>query len=212
MSKTIKVELDNQENWKDCFVEATTVIKRGGVLVFPTETFYALGCNGLDAVPVKRVFELKSRHPRSPMLLLISDPEELSPLVEEIPDSGKKLIEAFWPGPLTLIFKASDRVPDLVTGGTGKVGIRVPGLTFAREMLKRAGVPLIGTSANISGKPSAANINDAWNDFAEGVDLYLDAGKLEGGVPSTVVNVTGATPVVVREGRIEKFMIERLGA
>lgn len=210
MSKTIKVELDNQESWKDCFAEASAVIKRGGVLVFPTETLYALGCNGLDAAPIKKVFELKSRNPHNPLLLLISHPEELPPLVKEIPYSGRKLIEAFWPGPLTLIFKASDQAPDQATGGTGKVGIRVPGLLFTRELIKSAGVPLIGTSANISGKPAATNINDARNGLAEGVDLYIDAGKLEGGSPSTVVDVTGAMPVVAREGSIEKSMIERL--
>lgn len=209
MSKTIKVDLYNKESWAACLDEVSAAVKRGWVLVFPTETFYALGCNGLDAAPVKKVYELKSRPSLKPLLLLISGPEELPPLVKEISDSGKKLMEAFWPGPLTLIFKASDLASALVTGGTGKIGIRVPGLEFTREMIKTAGAPLIGTSANISGKPDASNIKDAISDFGEGVGLYLDAGRLEGGAPSSVVDVTGARPVIAREGRITKAMIEK---
>ncbi|MBI5184328.1 MAG: threonylcarbamoyl-AMP synthase [Nitrospinae bacterium] len=209
MSKTIKVDLGNKESWVECLDEVSAAVKRGWVLVFPTETFYALGCNGLDASPVKNIYELKARPSMKPLLLLISGPEELPSLVKEIPDPGKKLMEAFWPGPLTLIFKASALAPALVTGGTGKIGIRVPGLQFTREMIKTAGAPLIGTSANVSGKPDASNIKDAISDFGEGVGLYLDAGTLEGGAPSTVVDVSGGRPLLVREGRITKAMIEK---
>ncbi len=210
MSKVIKFDLGCKEKWKDCFEEAATVIKGGGVIAYPTETFYGLGCNGLDVPSLKKIFKLKERSFKNPLLLLISCVDELYPLINEIPVRGEQLMNAFWPGPLTMVFKASERVPAILTSGTGKVGVRIPDLEFTRAMILHVGLPLVGTSANTSGKPGALDVEGIEKDFADGVDLYLDAGKLEPGSPSTVVDLTGEKAVIVREGKIAEQKINKI--
>lgn len=177
------------------------------MIVYPTETFYALGCSGFESASAKNIYRLKKRSHDKPLLLLISQMSELYSLTEEITEEAIKLAKTFWPGPLTLIFKASKKIPLVLTGDTGKIGIRIPGCEFTRKMIARAGVPVVGTSANITGEPGALDIEKTRQDFGDGVSLYLNAGKLGSAAPSTVVDTTKATPEIIREGKINKNLL-----
>jgi len=210
VSKVIKIDPEARGGCQQDLADVSDVVRNKGLIVFPSDTCYGLGCNGLDESAIQRVFELKKRPPHHPLLLLIPCLEDLPSLVTAIPSIARKLIRALWPGPLTLVFKASDKVPRLLTGGTGKIGIRIPGCAFTREMIACVGRPLVGTSANISGRSGALDVTKIRRDFGEGVDLYLDAGRLAQGKPSTVVDVTGKKSLVVREGRVANIDIENL--
>lgn len=204
MTKIIKVDPGCKEGWKGCFEQISAVVNSGGLIAYPTETFYGLGCDGFNTSSINKIFKLKERSLNKPLLLLISHMRELPPLINGIPAQGERLMEIFWPGPLTIIFQASEKIPAILSSGTGKIGIRIPGLEFTRAMIEQIGLPLVGTSANISGKPGFPDIEDIRKDFGGGVDLYLDGGQLEPDSPSTVVDMTGNKPVVIREGRIKK--------
>ena len=204
----IKVDINRPEGWDACLREAAVVIQEGGLLVFPTDTFYGLGCDAWNASSLKKIFALKGRSPEKPLLLLIAEAGDLVKLTQNIPPKAKRLMDAHWPGPLTLVLPASEAVPREASAGTGKIGIRMPGCLFTRELIKRAGVPLVGTSANISGEGGAEDIKNIQGDFGEQVQLYLDAGKLSASAPSTVVDLTGDSVVILREGVIPKEEID----
>ena len=204
----IKIDLNRPEGWDNCLKEAAGVIQKGGLLVFPTDTFYGLGCDAWNAAALRKIFVLKGRPPEKPLLLLIAEVRDSCKLAKDVPPIAKRLMDAYWPGPLTLILPASETVPREACAGTGKIGIRMPGCAFTRELIKRSGVPLVGTSANISGKGEAVDMEGIQGDFGEQVQLYLDAGKLEAKAPSTVVDLTGDGPVILREGVIPKEEIE----
>ncbi len=210
MSEILKVDMSRKKDWKSCFKQVSTVVEEGGLVVYPTETFYGLGGNGLDGKCAKKIYKLKGRSPIKPLLLLISDVDDLCALTQEVTQEGWAFVEAFWPGALTLIFKASKMVPDVITSGTGKVGIRIPGCQFTRKMVEAVGFPMVGTSANMSGKAGAKEIGLIHRDFGDKVALYLDGGKLDPGEPSTVVDLTGMDPVVLREGKIRVEQLENV--
>lgn len=204
----LRVDIDRPEGWNACLQEAASVIQKGGLLVYPTDTFYGLGCDAWNAASLKKIFALKGRPPEKPLLLLIAEAGDLRKLAKDVPPRAKRLMDAYWPGPLTLVFSASEAVPREACAGTGKIGIRMPGCLFTRELIKRSGVPLVGTSANISGKGEAEDIKSIQGDFGEQVQLYIDAGKQSAKAASTVVDLTGKGPVILREGLIPKKEIE----
>ena len=191
----------------DAVESAVQIIERGGVIVFPTTGLYGLGANALHADAVNRIFRIKERPSHRPILLLIADFADLNRLVLEVPASALQLIRTFWPGGLTLVFQAGDTLPTALTGGSGKIGIRLPVHPVARALVKRLGGPLTGTSANLSGGPGCSDIANLDAAVAANVDLILDAGPLKGGVGSTVVDVTAGKPVILREGAISEPQI-----
>jgi L-threonylcarbamoyladenylate synthase len=185
--------------------EASRVVQEGGVIAFPTETFYGLGACPFNAHAVQRVFDLKGRALRgTPILVLIRSRTELETLTSEITPIAERLMETYWPGPLTLIFRASDSVPSVLTARTGTIGIRLSAHTDVQRLLAAVGGPLTGTSANRSGHPPAATADDVDRALGTDVDVILNGGATAGGLPSTVVDTTVAPPRLVREGRIPK--------
>ncbi len=189
---------------------AARVIKNGGVAGIPTTCLYGLGADALNHEAVGRLFEIKQRPSRKPILALIHHPEILDMLVRKIPQSASRLMDAFWPGGITIVFDAIDALPASLTAGTGKIGIRCCGHPVARALAELVGGPVTGTSANLAGHPGCARISDFDAAMAEKLDVILDAGNLEGGVGSTVIDVTGEAPVILREGAVparEIFMV-----
>lgn len=183
---------------------AEAVIRAGGVVCFPTRCLYGLGADALKAEAVERVFEIKQRPADMPLLVLISRSAQLAELAERVPPIAQLLMERFWPGRLTLVLDARQHIPARLTAGTGKIGIRLAAHPVARALAEAVAGPITGTSANLSGGNGCRQIAELDPRIARQVDLILDGGPLKGGVGSTVVDVTGEAPVVIREGEVSK--------
>lgn len=187
-------------NLRDSINTAAKVILEDGVVVFPTRAFYGLGANALSFKAVETVYRIKERDHSKPILILIADLKELASLVREVPASARDLIKRYWPGKVTIVFHAAKTLPDNLTGGTGKIGIRFVGHPVARELVKAVGRPITGTSANISGRPACSTVDALDNEIVQKVDLVLGSGHLAGDIGSTVIDVTVDPPKVLREG------------
>jgi len=181
---------------------AREVLSAGGVIVYPTDTFYGLGADPKNAAAVRRLFEIKGREMNQPILLLIQNAAEASDWAAEIPPQAKELMEKFWPGPLTIVFRARPQVLPQLTAGTGAIGLRVPGSALTRTLLAAVGIALTGTSANISGQAPPRTAYEAAAALEDRVDLVLDGGPTAGGEPSTVVDVSRGGLQVVRAGAV----------
>jgi L-threonylcarbamoyladenylate synthase len=183
---------------------AAEVIRNGGVVCFPTRCLYGLGADAFNAAAVERVFEIKLRPADMPLLVLINDPAQLALLAKSIPPMALILMQRFWPGRLTLVLEALANLPDRLTAGTAKIGIRLAAHPVARAFVEAVGGPITGTSANISGGAGCRQIAELDHQIRQKVNLILDGGLLKGGVGSTVVDVTGERPAVIREGEVSK--------
>ncbi len=181
-------------------VEAARIIENGGVVSFPTTCLYGLGADAFNSAAVDRIFRIKSRPADKPLLLLVPGEMVVEDLVKSVPPAAERIMEHFWPGRVTLVFEARDAIPRALTAGTGKIGVRVPGHPAARALVKAVPGPLTGTSANISGQPGLSRSPTPESPIAACLDLILDAGPLKGGAGSTVVDVTGEFPRILREG------------
>jgi L-threonylcarbamoyladenylate synthase len=179
--------------------QAAELIRKGGLVVFPTGSLYGLGADAFDVRAVDRVFQVKTRDRDRPLLILIACLPDLVPLVRAVPATAAKLIEAFWPGSITLVFEAADCLPSILTGRTGKIGIRLVNHPVASSLIKAAGRPITGTSANLSGEGGCTDVAQLAPALAGAVDMILDAGPLQGGA-SSVVDVTVNPPRIIRQG------------
>ena len=188
--------------------QAALVVRDGGVIAFPTETFYGLGVTPWDSAAVQRLFALKGRSSASsPILVLIRHRQDLESLTSEISPSAELLMKACWPGPLTIVFRASSRVPSLLTAGTGTIGIRLSAAASLQRLLEAVRGPLTGTSANRSGALPAVTAEDVQASLGVDVDLILNGGRTPGGFASTVVDTT-VTPVrLIREGALSRSAV-----
>ena len=182
---------------------AAEVLRRGGLVAFPTETVYGLGADALNPAAVARIFAAKGRPPDNPLIVHVADPQGAGPeLVAAWPPAARRLAEAFWPGPLTLVVPAGPGVPAAVTAGLPTVAVRCPDHHVARALIAAAGTPVAAPSANRSGRPSATRAEDVWEDLGEHLDVLLDAGPVPVGVESTVVDVVSSPPRLLRPGGI----------
>ena len=186
------------------------IIKNGGIVVFPTETVYGIGTNGLYKEAVQRLYKIKERPLNKPISLLVSDFEMIENVVKDISEIEYKIMKKFFPGPLTIILNKKDIVPDILTSGGSTVGIRMPDEEITRKLIEYAGVPIAAPSANISGEPSGIDIKDIIKEFGDKVDYYIDGGKSKIGIGSTIVKVENNTIKILREGSISKKEIEDL--
>ena len=189
---------------------AGEILRRGEMVAFPTETVYGLGANALDESASAKIYEAKGRPSDNPLIVHISKEEQLEPLVKEIPEKARLLMEKFWPGPLTLIFKKKDTVPDGTTGGLDTVAIRMPDNAVALAMIDAAKVPIAAPSANTSGRPSPTTANHVMDDMNGRISMILDGGAVGIGIESTRVDVTGEIPMILRPGYINKSMLENV--
>lgn len=181
---------------------AEGLLQQGGLVVFPTRHLYGLGVDALNPAAVERVFAVKRRSPRQPILILVASRDAVHRYVRNIPGPAAALMEAFWPGKLTIILEAAAMVPQVLTGGTGRIGIRVPGHPVCQAMLRALGRPITATSANLSGRSGCRRIEALHPAVAAAADLILDAGPLTPGIGSTVVDVLPSGVEVLREGAV----------
>ncbi|MCT4566247.1 MAG: L-threonylcarbamoyladenylate synthase [Maledivibacter sp.] len=186
------------------------ILKRGGTVTFPTETVYGLGANALDERAVKKIFEAKGRPSDNPLIIHISKIEDINGLVKDFPKKAYKLIDEFWPGPLTLIFRKSSIVPRIVTGGLDTVAIRMPSHPIAKLLIELAQVPVAAPSANLSGKPSPTKEEHVIKDLKGRVDAIVCGGDTAVGVESTVLDITTDIPMILRPGGVTKEELERV--
>jgi L-threonylcarbamoyladenylate synthase len=190
----------------EMLVRAASLVHAGGVIAFPTDTFYALGVTPFNAAAVRRIFTLKGRG-TSPILVLIRDPRELEGLVADITPSAQLLMNACWPGPLTIVFRACPSVPSLVGAETGTIGIRLAAADSVQQLLDAVGGPLTGTSANRTGAAPPTTAQEVDAGVGAGVDLILDGGPTAGGLPSTVVDTTVLPIRLIREGAVPRGVV-----
>lgn len=206
-TKVIKISASRPN--KKIITKAARVIRNGGLVAFPTETVYGLGANALDHNAVRKIFVAKKRPSDNPLIVHIADLSDLDNLVINVSASAKKLIRAFWPGPLTLVFRRKSILPTEVTARGQTVAIRMPGHPVAIALIKASGVPIAAPSANLAGRPSATSARDVKADLGDKIDLILDAGSTKFGLESTVVDFSGKKLVILRPGAITKEALEK---
>lgn len=182
--------------------EASDAIKKGGLVLFPTETVYGIGASGLDVRAIEKIFKAKTRAMDNPLILHISNISQVYDIAKDITDIELKLMEKFWPGPFTIILKRKDCVPNIITAGLDTVAVRMPSNKIAHELIKQVGIPIAAPSANISGRPSGTNIQDIFEELKDKVDYVIDGGDCEFGIESTVVKVENDVPIILRPGKI----------
>ncbi len=190
------------QNLEEVLADAVRMLCRGGIISYPTETFYGLGAKYDIGPALQKLYVTKERPLQKAMPLIIGDMAQLSILTGSIPDSSVPLMRKFWPGPLTLLFEARPGLSHLIVA-ENKVAVRMPGESFALRLAKASGFPVTATSANISGSPPAKNALMVLNYFDDAVDLIIDGGESESQLPSTIVDVSGPELVVLRRGAIE---------
>ena len=189
---------------------AAAIIRSGGLVAIPTETVYGLGANGLDAEAVKKIFLAKGRPQDNPLILHIHDAAQLHDFCREVPETALRLAEAFWPGPLTMILPVREIVPKTTTAGLDTVGVRCPDNDATRKIIRLAGVPIAAPSANTSGKPSTTTAEHVLHDMDGKIDAIVDGGPCRVGVESTIVDLTGPQPRLLRPGGIGPEALEAL--
>ncbi len=188
--------------------EAAKIIKRGGLVAFPTETVYGLGANALDEAAVSAIYGAKGRPGDNPLIVHIYSEQQLDSIVKEVTPVAKALMEKFWPGPMTIVLKKSHIIPDRTSGGLDTVAVRIPENETARLLIKEAGLPIAAPSANTSGKPSPTSADHVVLDLLGRIDMIVDGGHCQFGLESTVVDATGDCPVILRPGSITDDMIK----
>lgn len=184
----------------DKLTEAVDVLGTGGVVALPTETFYGLAADAFCASAIRRVNALKGKTAGDPVLLLLADRSQAAQVTDRVPDLFDRLAARFWPGPLTLVVPAADRVPREVTGGGATVAVRVPGLALPRRLAAALGRPVSGVSANRTTHTPCRTAGEVARAFADGLEMILDGGPAHGGAPSTILDLCTSPPRLIRDG------------
>ena len=209
MSKNETENCKTKNGRAENLADAVAALKRGEVIVYPTETLYGLGADALNLDAVEKVFQLKGRDPTNPIPVLIAGREMLKALVTEVPALAEKLMAKFWPGPLTLVLAARKDIPSALLNADGGIGVRISSQPIATELVRALGCPLTATSANPSGLAPARTVQQAKNYFAGKINLFIDAGKLTSRTGSTVVEISANGVRIIREGEIGRSELQR---
>lgn len=196
-------------NIKEVLQQVVKTLKGGGIVAYPTETFYGLGVKFDMEDSLKKLYDIKQRPKVKALPLIIGDKGLLPFVVSSVNRIAVSLMESFWPGPLTLVFDAKDNLSEYITGGTRKVAIRIPGESFALQLAKTTGFPITATSANLSGMPPAQDASSVVRYFGDKLDVVVDGGSTSAVLPSTIVDVTGDEIKILREGVISKELLEK---
>lgn len=208
LSMDTRIIAINESNIDEHLVaEAGNIIKDGGLVAFPTETVYGLGGDALNPESSSKIYAAKGRPSDNPLIVHIAEFEDLQKIVEEVPEQAKKLADRFWPGPLTMIFRKSDIVPTTTTGGLDTVAVRMPVHKTALAFIKAAGGYVAAPSANISGRPSPTTAKYVIEDMDGRIDMIIDGGDSGIGLESTIVDLTGEKPMILRPGYITEAML-----
>lgn len=189
--------------------EAASVIKEGGVVAFPTETVYGLGADALNPLAVKKIFEAKGRPQDNPLIIHVAN-KNLESLVQEIPSISNKIMDRFWPGPLTLIFKKNNIIPDVTSANLDTIGIRMPSNEIALKLIESSGTPIAAPSANISGRPSPTDVERCIEDLEGKIEYILGGNRSDVGVESTILDLSVDPPCILRPGGITLEMLKEI--
>jgi L-threonylcarbamoyladenylate synthase len=206
--ETQVVQIDNENLQSQEMKVAAEILRAGGLVAFPTETVYGLGGNALDETAAARIYQAKGRPSDNPLIVHIAELQQVYELAEQVSESAKQLMDAFWPGPLTIIFPKKDCVPYGTTGGLDTVAIRMPSHPVAQALIRQSGVCIAAPSANASGRPSPTKAEHVRQDLDGKIPMILDGGEVGIGIESTIVDVTGSTPMILRPGFINQEMLE----
>lgn len=207
MPEILKIGADPSE--EKILTRATEIIAGGGIIAYPTETFYGLGADATNHEAIQKIFTVKGRDFKNPVSLIIANEDDIKPLVQDVPDTAKKLMDKFWPGALTIVFSASNNVSPLLTAGSGKIGLRISSHPTALGIVQKLKRPLTATSANQSGMPECALASEVARQIGDKIDAIVDGGKTKGDKASTLIDVTCNPPVILREGALPRETIER---
>jgi L-threonylcarbamoyladenylate synthase len=205
-TQVIKINLNQIELNKIEWI--SKVLHSNGLVIYPTETFYALGASCYSQKVIERVFRLKRRESSKPISVIVSGMKMVEEITSERPDLFYSVAERFWPGPLTLVLKASEKFPEYITGPNKTIGIRWPEHKWMNAMVKETGFPITATSANVSGSSEISTPGKAIEVFKGKVDLLVDGGETKGGLPSTVLNLVSGKPKILREGAVSSQEFE----
>lgn len=205
-TKIVKIEEDNID--QEMIEEAGQIIRSGGLVAFPTETVYGLGGDGLNEASSGKIYAAKGRPSDNPLIVHIAGMEALPKIARKIPVAAQKLAERFWPGPLTMIFEKTDCVPYATTGGLNTVAVRMPSNKIARALIEASGGYIAAPSANLSGKPSPTEARYVIEDMNGRIDMIIDGGAADIGLESTIIDLTGERPIILRPGYITEEMLE----
>ena len=207
-TEVIKIEENNIDSDAGSALErAGSIIRDGGLVAFPTETVYGLGGDALNPESSKKIYAAKGRPSDNPLIVHVADMESVADIVKEIPEAARKLADAFWPGPLTMIMNKSDKVPYETTGGLDTVAIRMPNNKIALELIRQSGGYIAAPSANTSGRPSPTVARYCVEDLSGKIEMIIDGGQVGIGLESTIVDLTSGTPMILRPGYITKEML-----
>ena len=207
MPEILKIDVYNSE--EIIFIQAAEILANGGIVAYPTETFYGLGADATNEEAIEKIFAVKGRNLKNPISLIIGQTDDIYPLVQDVPQTAKKLMAAFWPGALTIVFSAADIVSPLLTAGSGKIGLRVSSHPGAQGIVQKLKRPLTATSANLSGAPECTRASEVAEQIGDKIDAIIDLGDTPGTAGSTIVDVTCRPPVILREGAISRKNIEK---
>jgi L-threonylcarbamoyladenylate synthase len=207
MPEILKIDADNSE--ERILTQAAKIIAGGGIVAYPTETFYGLGADATNEKAIENIFTVKGRNFKNPISLIIGQADDINPLVQDVPQTAKKLMAALWPGALTIVFSATDIVSPLLTAGSGKIGLRVSSHPIAMGIVQKLKRPLTATSANLSGAPECTRASEVDEQIGDKIDAIIDLGDTPGTAGSTIVDVTCRPPVILREGAISRKNIEK---
>ncbi len=208
--KTIRLTIDKDNIDPELIEQAAGVVRRGGLVAFPTETVYGLGADACDPDAARSIYAAKGRPSDNPLIVHIWDVSQLYTIASEVPEVGKKLFDAFWPGPMTVIVKKNGRIPRETTGGLDTVAVRMPSHPIARELIKVSGRMIAAPSANSSGRPSPTRADHVWDDLEGRIDMLIDGGDVELGLESTIIDLTEPVPMILRPGFITQEMLENV--
>ena len=208
MPVILKVDADRPE--EEAIARAASIIREGGLVAFPTETVYGLGADCMNERAVERIFEAKGRPAANPLIVHVDDREKLARVADEVSGKAERLMEKFWPGPLTLVFRLRAGVPPSVSAGLSTVAVRMPASRIALELIRLARTPIAAPSANASGRPSPTRSSHVLADLGDRIDMILDGGATEIGIESTVLDVTTDTPIILRPGWVTARKLEEI--
>jgi len=207
MPEILKVGADNSE--ERILTRAVEILVNGGIIAYPTETFYGLGADATNEEAIQKIFDVKGRNFKNPVSLIISQADDIYPLVQDVPQTAKKLMAAFWPGALTIVFSATDKISPLLTAGSGKIGLRVSSHPGAQGIVQKLKRPLTATSANLSSTSECTQASEVAEQIGDKIDAIIDLGDTPGAKGSTIIDVTCDPPIILREGVIPQELIEK---
>ncbi len=208
MTSTRIITVDPHDPDPQVIATAAAILRRGGLVAFPTETVYGLGADALNPVAVRRIFVAKERPAHDPLIVHIAEPGEIASVASVVPELAQTLAHRFWPGPLTMVLPRRETVPDEVTGGGPTVAVRCPNHPLALALIRAVGSPIAAPSANRFSHTSPTTAQHVWDDLAGRIELILDGGPTPIGVESTVLDLTGATPTILRPGGVTQEELE----